>query len=308
MQRKVSGKIGELVVVIPETQWEDTIGATMRKLFAREVPSLPQSEPEFDMLPVPPAAFADIFKANRSIIQVNISSTVDSSQVIYRQNVWAYPQSVVEIHAKNKADFLTLFQEKGEKIYTYMIQGERNRLAGNYANYQKYEVVGDIKKKFGINIILPVGFIKASNKPDFYWARFDTPEITQSVMLYSFPYTSDSTFTADYLIHHRDSLLHAYVEGPADSSYMISEHRVPPTMKLMQYKGNYAAEVRGLWRLEGDWMGGPYVLLATLSPDHTRVVVADGWVYAPQKDKRNFVRQLEAMIYSMNFAEKQEED
>ncbi|MFV0522386.1 MAG: DUF4837 family protein [Mangrovibacterium sp.] len=301
LKKKVSGKIGELVVVIPEIQWKDTIGSTIKGLLAQEQVSLPQSEPLFDLLPVPPAAFADIFKANRSILQVHVNSTVDSTRVVYRYDVWAQPQSVVEIYAKDKTDFLQLFKEKGNKIAAFMLQGERNRLMGNYAKYPKREVIADIKKKFGIDIILPVGYVKASDKDNFYWARFDTPEITQSVMVYSFPYTSDSTFTSDYLVNKRDSLLHAYVEGPSDSSYMVSEHRVPTACQILKYKGNYAAEVRGLWRLEGDWMGGPYVLLAVLSPDHKRVVVLDGWVYAPQKDKRNYVRQLEAMIYSLNF-------
>ncbi|MFV0365811.1 MAG: DUF4837 family protein [Mangrovibacterium sp.] len=306
MQRKVSGKIGELVVVIPESLWKDTVGGAIRAQLTQEQVSLPQAEPLFDVLPVPPAAFADIFKANRSIIQVNISPSVDSTRVVYKYDVWAQPQSVVEIYAKTKADFLQLYHEKGEKITAFMLQGERNRLMGNYANYQKHEVVADIREKFGVKIILPVGYIKASDKPDFYWARYDTPEITQNVMVYSFPYTSDSTFTSSYIVNKRDSLLKAYVEGPADSSFMVSEHRVPTAFQVFKFKGNYAAEVRGLWRLEGDWMGGPYVLIAVLSPDHKRVVVADGWVYAPKKDKRNYVRQLEAMIYSLEFPKEEE--
>lgn len=303
--RKVSGKIGEVVVVITEVSWNDTVGAVIRRELSQEQVALPQEEPMFDLLNVPPTAFADIFKSNRSILQVSIGSAVDSTQVIYKQDVWAYPQSVVEIKAQSVQEFLQLFEQKGSMINTFLLQGERNRLMGNYANYQKHEVVQEIKEKFDIDIILPVGFIKASDKENFYWARFDTPEITQSVMVYSFPYTSDSTFTANYLLAHRDSLLQAYVEGPADGSYMITERRVPAHTKLMQYKGNYAAEVRGLWRLEGDWMGGPYVLLAVLSPDHQRVVVLDGWAYAPRKDKRNYVRQLEAMIYSMDFSKEE---
>ncbi len=304
MQKKVSGKISEMVVVIPDALWKDTIGATIRKQLTQEQVSLPQSEPLFDLLPVPPAAFADIFKSNRSVLMVNINATVDSARVVYKENVWAYPQSVVEIYAKDKEEFLALFNEKKTPITAFMLKGERNRLMNNYASYIKHEIVDEINKKFGIDIILPVGFIKACDKPNFYWARYDTPEITQSIMVYSFPYTSDSTFTSTYLVNKRDSLLKAYVKGPADSSYMVSEHRVPNSFQVFTFKGNYAAELRGLWRLEGDWMGGPYVLIAVLSPDQKQVMVVDGWVYAPKKDKRNYVRQLEAMVYSLGFNEK----
>jgi hypothetical protein len=57
--------------------------------------------------------------------------------------------------------------------------------------------------------------------------------------------------------------------------------------------------MRGLWRLVNDFMGGPYVTLAELDASNQRVVIALGYVYAPSKNKRNFLRQVEAMIYSL---------
>jgi hypothetical protein len=57
--------------------------------------------------------------------------------------------------------------------------------------------------------------------------------------------------------------------------------------------------MRGLWRLINDYMGGPYISLAELDLANQRVIVAFGYVYSPGKDKRNYLRQLEAMIYSL---------
>jgi hypothetical protein len=57
--------------------------------------------------------------------------------------------------------------------------------------------------------------------------------------------------------------------------------------------------MRGLWRLVNDFMGGPYISLAELDASNQRVVVAFGYVYAPGKSKRNFLKQVEAMIYSL---------
>jgi hypothetical protein len=55
-------------------------------------------------------------------------------------------------------------------------------------------------------------------------------------------------------------------------------------------------------------MGGPYISLAELDATNQRVVVAFGYVYAPSKDKRNLLRQVEAMIYSMKFNEQAKND
>ncbi len=64
--------------------------------------------------------------------------------------------------------------------------------------------------------------------------------------------------------------------------------------------------MRGLWRVMNDFMGGPYVSLAELDVKNQRVVVAFGYVYAPSKNKRNLINQVEAMIYSFKFNDQKE--
>ena len=66
--------------------------------------------------------------------------------------------------------------------------------------------------------------------------------------------------------------------------------------------------MRGLWRLINDYMGGPYISLAELDAAGQRVVVAFGYVYAPSKNKRNLLRQVEAMVYSLKLNNQAEND
>ncbi len=301
LKKNVTGKAGELVVVIPKELWEDTVGGIIRKHLTQEQVSLPQAEPIFNVVNVPPEAFVNIFQTNRSIIQVIISPSVDSSKVTFLQDQWAAPQNIVNIYAKDKTNFVELFNKNANKIIAFMLKGEKDRLIGSYANFNETQISKDVKQQFGVDIKLPPGFKKATSKDNFYWARYDTPTITQSVMIYSFPYESDSTFTSGYLIAKRDTLMKKYVEGPSDGSYMITETVIPPVINITKLNNNYTAELRGLWRMQGDYMGGPFISIATLSPDKTRIVVADAWVFAPKNDKRNYVRQLEAMIYSLTF-------
>jgi len=55
-------------------------------------------------------------------------------------------------------------------------------------------------------------------------------------------------------------------------------------------------------------MGGPYLLLAELDASNQRVVVAFGYVYAPSKEKRNYLQQVEAMIYSLKMNQQDKND
>ena len=45
-------------------------------------------------------------------------------------------------------------------------------------------------------------------------------------------------------------------------------------------------ETRGLWKMEHDAMGGPFVSHSRVDTLNNRVVVAEGFVYAPEKMKR----------------------
>ena len=63
--------------------------------------------------------------------------------------------------------------------------------------------------------------------------------------------------------------------------------------------GKYCGVMRGLWRMQGDMMGGPFVSHTRLDEKNHRVVVAEGFVYAPETDKRNFMRRIEAALFTL---------
>ena len=46
-------------------------------------------------------------------------------------------------------------------------------------------------------------------------------------------------------------------------------------------------------------MGGPFVSHARVDRPNGRVVVVEGFVFAPEKMKRNLMRQLEAALYTL---------
>jgi len=60
-------------------------------------------------------------------------------------------------------------------------------------------------------------------------------------------------------------------------------------------------KTRGLWKMENDFMGGSFVNLTIWDEANQRSVSVDGFVYAPGKDKRNYMMELEAMVQSLQF-------
>lgn len=308
MQRKVSGKAGELIVVVPKETWDGKVGEAMKKVLMQPQAGLPQDEPLFTAIDIPPVAFKDIFKTNRNIINVRISPTLDSAKVEFKENVWAWPQAVVNIHAKSAGELIDLFDRNSDKILSFMLKAERDRLQMNYEKSVDKAIKNTLRKKFDIDLNIPIGFNIAVNNENFIWLRYDTPDITQGIAIYTFPYQSDSTFTVDFLLNQRDSVLKENIEGPVSGSYMTTEHRLPPIFQVFKLKNNYSAEIRGLWKMENDFMGGPFINLSVLDIANGRVVVLDGFVYAPRFEKRNYLRQVEAMIYSLELPDQEKND
>jgi hypothetical protein len=308
LNSNVTGKPGELVVVMSKELWNSTPGKVVRGTLAQPQLALPQDEPIFDLINIPQSAFTSIFQSTRNILRTSISPNVDKEGVTFNDDIWATPQATVQINAKTPEGFVELFNENKNKIVSYFLKAERERLISSYDKFYERTVYNVLDKDFNLTMKVPPGFIIADQKKDFIWFKYETPEISQGIILYDFPYASDSAFQVGYQVHVRDSLLKANVPGPTDGSYMTTETRVNQVNNFFKHNGNYASLMRGLWKVQNDFMGGPYVSLAELDASGQRVVVAFGYIYGPGKKKRNLLNQVQAMLYSMKFNNQAEND
>ncbi len=308
LHKNISGKANEMIIVISDDSWNGKPGDLLREKLGQDQIALPQQEPVFDLINVPHEAFKKIFRSTRNIIQTSISENTETPGVTMKDDVWAYPQAVVEIKAKNAQQFEEIFNQNSDKILSYFIAAEKERLTMNYEKYYERTVYNALNTDFGVTMTVPPGFVIARQKENFIWIRYETPEISQGIAVYTFPYTSDSTFTINYLVAKNDSTLEINIPGPTEGSYMATEKSLDQVLTVVEHNKNYATEMRGLWRTENDFMGGPYICLAELDASNQRVIVAFGYVYAPSKEKRNLLQQVEAMIYSLKMNKQTEND
>ena len=78
-----------------------------------------------------------------------------------------------------------------------------------------------------------------------------------------------------------------------------TEKRAGVDYQAITLQGKYCGVMRGLWRVQGDMMGGPFVSHTRLDEQNNRVIVVEGFVYAPETEKRNFIRRIEAALYTL---------
>lgn len=306
--KNVTGRPGELFVVATDEIWDGTVDSVFRQYLGQPQAALPQVEPIFDVMQVPPSAFTGVFKSSRSLLLVYVGSDIDSSSVMFSRDKYAFPQALVSISARDKAELLKLFTSSSDKIIGFFMKAERERLQLNYAKLHEKEILVKANELFDVSINVAPGFKIAKTDSNFLWARYETPEISQGIIIYSYPYTSDSAFTASYITEHRNTILKKHIPGPTPGSYMSTETQFPLLLNSIKKDGNYAVEVRGLWQVENDFMGGPFVSLSILDVLKRRVVTVEGFVYAPANKKRNLLQQVEAMAYSLKFDKQKDMD
>ena len=73
-----------------------------------------------------------------------------------------------------------------------------------------------------------------------------------------------------------------------------------PDYRTMEVDGIFRAELRGLWEMTNDMMGGPFVMQAFVNENTGMVVIVEAYVYAPEMNKRNLMRGLEATFYTIS--------
>jgi hypothetical protein len=302
----VTGAAGEVIVVLNKSVWEESIGNAYNEILRQEFPMIPQSEPIFDVVMIPPNAFTEIFKSHRNIVITKVGSEFEKAQIVTQRDVWAAPQTILNVVGPTYPAIAKMLYEERDRFVQLLEQAERDRVVNNAIRYETKGLRMLLEKKFEISLYFPKGYQLKVDTTDFVWISYETPDISQGVFVYQYPYTDDQTFTADYLVEKRNSFVNKYVPGPTAKSYMITETIISPVFQPFMYKDRYFGQLRGLWDVYAHPMGGPFVSLTTIDEAQNRVITIEGYVYAPRFNKRNYVRQLEALL--LTFALKPESE
>ena len=304
----ISGKAGEVVVVIGQNDWEGAVGTVLRDSLSCDFPMLPQKEPMFTLVNVPQAAFNNMFQIHRNIIIINIGSDVTEPGIVYRNDVWAAPQTVIRVNAPDSETAVELLKANNSTITGMLEEAERDRMIRNSKKYEQQNLAPAVTEMVGGSPHFPSGYKLKKKTDDFIWITYDPEYVSQGILIYKYPVEEGvDMMKPENLIEANKEILKSNVPGMFENTYMTMSSFAAPTVRYMKYKGLQFAEIRGLWEVHNDYMGGPFVAHVFYSPDGKYMIGLEGFVYAPKFDKRHYLRQVEAIIYSFEWA-KSEED
>ena len=306
----VSGRAGEIGIVLDKANWDGALGSAMRSVLAADFPYLPQREPMFTLFNVPDNAFSTIFQTHRNLILVQITPDSTQAKMLMRKDVWASPQIVITLSGPNADAVAAVFEQEKEKLVSAIEQAERNRVIFATKKYEERSLRMLVNESFGGSPYFPDGWVlkKQGKAKDFIWISYETTRLTQGILVYSYPYVNSDSFSKERILQERNAMLKREVPGQLEGSYMttLTREDLVPSLRWVHYNGKDFAELRGLWEVENDFMGGAFVSHAYLDPRTNRVLVLEAFVYNPRSEKRNPMKLTESILYSFAWANEQE--
>lgn len=300
-----SGRPYEVLVVMDSTDWKAPHGRALFDVLDTDVPMLPQSERSFRISQTEVKDFDRVLNIFRNIIIVNIDPhQFTRTKMKFTRDKWAMEQIVLTINSPSEEEFRNFCVEHRQDIVDFLTRTEMNRLVKELK--QKHsKVTFDLAKQiFDCEIFAPKELQSYKKGKDFVWTSNNTASGLENIVIYSYPYEGPQTFNKEYLCHKRDSVMQVNLPGEKPGMYMQTDTLCSVVRPIVVHN-NYAMEMRGLWIMRNDCMGGPYVSHHRVDTENNRVIVVEGFVYAPEKMKRGLIRRLEGSLYTLKLPEEQ---
>lgn len=294
------GETNLITVIIEDNLWNGEVGDSIRKKLTTTVKGLPQEEPLFNLVQHTDRTGDDHFCQNRNIIIVEKS--IDNIFEI-RNNDFALNQSVIYLSGKTTNDIINLFEKKSDSIIKTIKQFEISETQKKIALSPLDTHI--IRDKFDVELNIPSDFELVAEDEKFAWFKKETQNGSSSFLMYQIPYFEyASQFeNLNRIIKVRDSVGGCFIQSQEDKKegFMITEEAYAPYFETTFLAGKKAFQTVGTWELKGIFMSGPFINYAVLDKQNNRMIVLEGFAYAPSSSKRNTMHELEAIIKSVKF-------
>lgn len=294
-----TGGINSLMVVMDTELWKGGVGDKVREYFAQPALGLSPEQPIFNITQLPPQVFRGAVTQSRSILYIGQDSL---SLAHIKSNVYARPQRLAVVKGRNYDELVanvdSLANQAIAAFKKLEIDEAQNRF-GRSLNKEKA-----LQEEFGISLKLPSVYQVGKQEDNFVWIDRQIQKGTMNIIAYSMPMNSfgnDSTFVSD-IVRMRDSIGKKYVPGPdvpGKTTYMMTEKAFAPYVFPAEINGFKAAEVRGIWEINGYPMAGPFLTYIVNDKKNNRKLVLEGFTFAPSTEKRDYMFELEAILKTL---------
>jgi hypothetical protein len=321
------GRINDVVVITDPHLWEGSVGDTLDYYLGSAYPILPQPEPLFDLrffsledLEKKPirkelrtllilADLADTSSAVTKMVQKDLGeekfqkALSDSSYVsTTAKDKWAQGQNLIYVFGQGEEQMASNIKKVWKSLAKKINDWDKSQIYANlYLPGRNKELEKWFLDKYKMQLEIPKSYFLALEDSLDAWLRLETDKYSLNFMLSQIPYTQDQQLTKAYMIAMQDSL-GKWVSSTLPNTYKRTNVvDLPATFQWLENTPTYTLESRGVWEMEGDFMGGPFVSRLLLSPDSKTLFFIEAFLYAPGREKRELMQELVLIMDTLSY-------
>ena len=291
-----SGNINSVTIVMSKTFWNGELGEQTRNIIGAIYEGLPIDEPLFDLKHIEPKLFNDFARQSRNIIEFAIDST---PRFTMYSDPYAKPQVLAEIKGLDSDEMIFLLEENNKLIKGVFIENEvkekRRRISKALSTDRQ------IQNKFNFQIKYPSAYKLVKDTINFIWLQKPVMKGHLNLIAYTLAESAiDYKNISKSIIKIRDSIGKTHIPGRLKGSYMITEKAYRPYYYKTTLENKKAFLTKGTWEVANDYMAGPFVNYIIEDKIKKRLLVIEGFAFAPSVNKRDYMFELETIIKSFS--------
>lgn len=325
------GQEGEIIIVIDSTNWSGPLGEAIRTYVSPYLGTLPAPEKEFTLRQVsivsenvleglqkqknvifvaplmddtPEASFLKSRLGEEAALEIQNGGTT----VISKRDLWRTSQQIVYLLGQTPESLIELLSARGEDVrYAFNVITRDRVTQEMFKKGRQPEIETALLKKHTFAVAAQHDYFVAIDTTDFVWLRRTVnSDSWRSIFIYYVDGFNPANLTPEWIYEARERLTETYVKGNLDG-YVSIDFRRELNTENIDFLGHFAYETRGLWHMVGKdaddklveyGMGGPFVNYTFYDESSGRLYMIDGMVFAPGYDKREFLRQMEAIAHT----------
>ena len=289
-----SGNINHVTVVMPEKDWKASLGEKVKSELQEIYEGLPLDEPQFSLVYMNPKAFTGFARQNRNIIWFRKDS-LEGFRL--SQNQFARPQILATITGIDTESQAFYFQENTELLKQTLIENERKEKLRRIMKSPTTE--NTLPTRFGIELTYPSAYKTFKDTTNFVWIQKQVRKGHLNLIAYTLKENIMEGSFNERILNIRDSIGKAYVPGRLEGSYQITERAFRPYFYRAIVDGKQAYLTKGTWEVANDFMAGPFVNYMIQDTLKNRILVVEGFVFAPTASKRDYMFELNTIINTL---------
>lgn len=322
------GKMNEIVVVSDDEIWESMVGDTFKYYFESPYPLMPSPEAMFDLRhysgeEMQAEPLRKQLRTYTILVDLNDMESVvtkmarkDMGEEKFTRakkenkpgnsigkNKWAQGQMLIYLYANGHDQLAELIRTSYPAVAKKVHAHDSKQLEAQVYGVPINKGLSDkIKETYGMDMQIPINYkiAKEEEAEDMMWLRKDGKKGVMNIVLKRLPYSGKEQFDKDYIKDIKNEFGKSYVTTDTEGSYLrVHEEQIPIYEYVQDINGMYTKELRGVWEMTEDFMGGPFVSYMIHNSEKEELLFVDAFVFAPGAAKRNMIQELDFIVKNM---------